>query len=180
VIAADVQYLLGAPSASAGYANAGSVYNSNGHFCSTTQIDLTVAQNNFFPDLTGPQNAAMQVDYQCAFVYNSNTTTTMVSAIAWIPASTVTSASIDWALGLDPTGATAFTSTSPQAVLISSPYVLPAGIASWVPPSSTSAGGVLMGNIGPRSVYPVWIRRSATGSPGNSQFNLQVTFQVSS
>jgi hypothetical protein len=179
VIAADVQYLLAAPSASAGYVNAGSVYNSNGLFCSTTQVDLAVSQNNFFPDLTGPQNAAMQVDYQCVFVYNSNTTDTMFTSQVWIPSPTVTSASVNWAFGADPTGVTSATSTSPQAVLVSSPYVAPSGVTSWSIPSSTVSGSILVGSIGPRQVCPIWIRRSATGNPGNSSFNLQVTFQVS-
>lgn len=180
MIYSDVQYLLSAPNASSGYAIGGTVYNSNGKFCSTTQADLSVAQNNVFPDLTGPQNAAMQVDYQCIFVYNSNPTDTMFTSQVWIPSSTVTSASINWAIGADPAGVTSYTTSSPQADLISSPYVLPPGILSWAPPSATVSGSLLVGSIGPRQVCPIWVRRSATGNPGNSTFNLQVTFQVSS
>lgn len=175
----EVQYLLAAPNASSGYTLPGTVYNSNGLFCSTTQIDLAVPANNLFPDTTGPQNAQQQVDYQCVFVYNSDTVTTMIATQVWIPSFSVTSASISWAFGLDPTGPTAYTSSSHQAVLISSPYVAPVGVTTWAPPSSTVSGALLIGNLGPRQVYPVWIRRTATGNPGNSQFNLQTTFQVS-
>lgn len=174
----EVQYLLAAPNASAGYASPGSVYNSNGMYCSTTQVNTEVAANNIFPDLTGPQNAAQQVDYQCVFVYNSDGTDTMISPTVWIPSTSVTTADIDWAFALDPTGASSNSSGSQQALLIANPYVAPTGITEWTAPSSTVGGGLSAGNIGPGQVYPVWIRRTATGNPGTSQFNLQVTFNV--
>lgn len=174
----EVQYLLAAPNASAGYASPGSVYNSNGKYCSTTQVNTEVANNNVFPDLTGPQNAAQQVDYQCVFVYNSDGTDTMVSSVVWIPSTSVTTAAIDWAYALDPTGASSYNTENQQALLVANPYNAPAGITSWSSPSATVAGGLSAGNIGPGQVYPVWIRRTATGNPGTSQFNLQVTFNV--
>lgn len=173
----EVQYLLSAPNASAGYASPGSVYNSNGMYCSTTQVNLSVALNNLFPDLTGPQNAAQQIDYQCVFMYNSDETDTMVSPTVWIPSSSVTSSVIAWAIGLDPTGVSAYNTDDEQALLISSPYIAPPGI-NWRGPSVSVAGGVSAGNIGPGQVCPVWIRRTATGNPGTSEFNLQVTFNT--
>jgi hypothetical protein len=174
----EVQYLLAAPNATAGYQLPGTVYNSNGRYCSTTQIDLEVSFNNLFPDLTGVQNAAQQVDYQCVFIYNSDTVTTMVGSQVWIPTASVTSASITWAFALDPTGVTNYNNPYPQSLLISSPYIAPAGVTNWASPSASVSGALSAGNIGPRQVYAVWVRRTATGTPGDSQFNLQVTFNV--
>lgn len=175
----EVQYLLAAPSASAGYAVPGTVYNSNGMYCSTTQVNVEVAQNNLFPDLTGPQNSQQQVDYQCIFIYNSDTTASMVSVVAWIPTSSVTSASVNWAIAADPTLPSSYTSTSQQALLIANPQTAPAGITSWVAPSTTPSGGVFLGTISARQVCPVWIRRTATGlAAASAAFSLQVTFEV--
>lgn len=163
--ASDIQYLLSAPNAVAGYSLPGTVYNSNGGYCSTTQVDLSVSQDNLFPDATGPQTAAQQVDYQCIFVYNSNESSVFTGVTMWIPATSVISAAINWAIAADPAGVSPYTQTGYQATLISSPYIAPAGITTWMSPSTSIAGGVFIGDIGPQQVYPVWIQRTLTGSP---------------
>lgn len=175
----EVQYLLSAPNANAGYASASTVYNSNGNYVSTTQVDVSVAQNNLFPDLTGPQNAAQQVDYQCVFVYNSDPSVTMVNSVAWIPSNTLTSNAISWAIAADPTGVSNYNTTSQQALLISNPQVAPAGIATWIAPGANFSTGAALGTIGPRQVYPIWIRRTATGAASTGAgFTLYVTFDI--
>lgn len=175
----EVQYLLAAPAASAGYVSPGSVYNSNGMYCSTTQVNGGVPANNIFPDLTGPQVAAQQVDYQCLFVYNSDPTSPMVNTRVWFPSTSILSSAVNWEVAPDPTGPTAFNSSSQQAVLIANPLAAPAGVTNWLPPSSTSSGGVSLATIGPRQVAAVWLKRAATGLPASpAGFNLQVTFDV--
>lgn len=175
----EVQYLLAAPNASGGYLVPGTVYNSNGMYCSTTQVDVAVAQNNLFPDLTGPQNAAQQVDYQCVFVYNSDTSDAMSNSIVWIPSTSVTSSAVNWALAADPTGISNYNTAAQQALLIANPQTAPAGISSWTAPSASVTGGVSLGTIGPRQVAAFWIRRSATGiGTASAAFNLQVTFDA--
>lgn len=175
--AADVQYLLAAPNASAGYAVPGTVYNSNGLYCSTTQLNLEVPGNNFFPDLTGPQTAAQQVDYQCLFIYNSSDTVTMTGATVWMPSGSVVSDALDWAVGADAVGASPYESTSPQAASITSPYIEPSGVLSWVSPSSTISGGLFIGNINPQQVYCIWVRRTATGTAAeDASFLLYTSF----
>lgn len=163
----DIQYLLSAPNANAGYSLPGTVYNSNGLYCSTTQVDLSVAKNNIFPDATGPQTAAAQIDYQCVFVYNSNETNTFTGVTMWIPTTSVVSAAINWAIAADPQGVSPYTQTGAQAAVISSPYIAPTGILSWSGPSSSIGGGVFIGDIGPRQVFPIWIRRTLVGTPAN-------------
>lgn len=175
----EVQYLLAAPNASSGYSDPGSVYNSNGKYCSTTQINVEVAANNLFPDLTGVQNAAQMVDYQCVFVYNSDLTAAMANTYVWLPTSALLSNAINWAIAPDPTGASSYTTSAQQALLIANPQVAPAGINAWTPPSSSFSGGVNIGTIGPRQVFPIWVRRTATGiAAATAGFTLQVTFNV--
>lgn len=174
----EVQYLLAAPNSVAGYTFPGTVYNSLGKYCSTTQVNAT-AQNNLFPDLTGVQNAALQVDYQCVFVYNSDASSSMSSTYVWIPSTSVTSSAITWAIAADTTGVSNYNSVSQQAILIANPTTAPAGITTWIAPSANFSGGVLLGTIGPRQVFPVWVRRTATGIGAlSAAFNLQVTFNA--
>lgn len=175
----EVQYLLAAPNASAGYQDAGTVYNSNGLYCATTQVNVSVAANNLFPDLTGVQNAAQMVDYQCIFVYNSDVTASMANTYAWLPSSSILSNAVSWAIAPDPTGVSNYNTASQQALLIANPQTAPAGISVWTAPSSTFSGGINLGTIGPRQVRPIWIRRTATGIAATTAgFTLQVTFDA--
>ena len=175
----EVQYLLAAPNASSGYSDPGTVYNSNGMYCSTTQINVEVPGNNTFPDITGVQNAAQMVDYQCFFIYNSDTVSSMANTFVWLPSSAILTNAVSWAIAADPTGVSNYTTTSQQALLIANPQVAPAGITSWTAPSSTFNGGVNIGTIGPRQVFPIWMRRTATGiAAATAGFTLQVTFDA--
>ena len=176
----EVQLLLAAPQAAGGYLSPGSVYNSLGRWASTTQLDASVPLNNLFPDLTGPQNAASQVDYQCLFVYNSDTVSTMANVYAWIPSSGVIGA-VAWAVGADTTLASAYDATgTPQAGYISAPTIAPSTVPAWYAPSAASSGGAPLPSIAPGEVVAFWVRRTAVNSPAyaGAGFNLQVTFDV--
>lgn len=175
----DVLILLSAPQAPAGNVSPGSVYNSNGRWCSTTQLDAAVPDGNLFPDLSGPQNAAQQVDYQCLFAANVNTADTAVNVTAWIPQSSVTGL-VQWAVAADPAGASpAGQAGTPQAAYITSPTVPPAGTAAWEGPSADVTGGAVLGTLGPGEAAAFWVRRTAVNSPaGTAQFSLQVTFDA--
>lgn len=176
---AEVQFLLAAPAASSGYSVPGTVYNSNGKYCSTTQVNTVVAANNIFPDLTGAQNAALQVDYQCIFVYNSDPTTTMTNTYVWMPSSSILGASPAWAYAADPTGASAYNTVNQQALLIANPQTAPVGITTWVAPVASASLGLALGNVSPRQVFPFWIRRTATGvASASAGFSISVTFDV--
>jgi hypothetical protein len=150
--ASDILFLLAAPTATAGYGLMGVAGQSWGNFVSTTPLSAT-AQNNLFADITGAENAADQVDYACVFILNNTTSgQSMVSATAWLP-----------------------TQNIPNA------FQAPAGITTWAAPSTTSSGGVALGTIAPGSVAAVWLRRSASATPGVAQtIGLQVAFDTSS
>jgi hypothetical protein len=178
----EVQLLLAAPAASGGYTAPGSVYNSNGKWCSTTQVNADTTQNNLFPDVTGPENAASQVDYQCVFIYNTDDTTTIANVWAWIPASSV-AGPLDWAVGADANGATPYNqSGAVQAGYITAPTIAPSTVSAFYGPSSAASGGAQVSAIGPGQVAAVWVRRTATdsGAYTGDTFNLQITFDVTS
>jgi hypothetical protein len=178
------QLLLAAPAAASGYSAPGVVYNSLGKFASTTQPNADVPLDNIFPDLTGPQNAAQQIDYQCLFFYNSDTTFTLTNVTAWLPTAGIQTAAIDWAVGADTTLPSLFTSSTPQAGFITSPLIAPSTVTSFVGPVAELPGGVSLGSIAPSHVAAFWIRRTATGftdengDPVLAGFNIQVTFDV--
>lgn len=175
----EIQLLLAAPQASAGYSVPGSVYNSLGRWASTTQLNTDVPLNNLFPDLTGPQNAASMTDYQCLFVYNTDDTDTMRNVFAWIPTSSVVGP-LGWAVGADTTGVTSVNSILQQAGYISAPTIAPATVTSWSGPSSLPSGGAQLPSIGPGQVAAFWVRRAANNSAAftGDTFDIQVTFDA--
>lgn len=179
IVSSDIQFLLSAPGASAGNATAGVVENSLGLYMSTTQLSGT-ALDNLFTDLTGAENAASQVDYQCVFVLNNTASgNSMLNTVAWIPTSgNVTGATLH-AIGVDTVAASAKASSSAQGLLIANATTAPAGV-TFVAPSATNAGGVAMGTIAPGYCRAVWIRRTATNSaPLNADgFTLEIDFDT--
>lgn len=177
------QLLLAAPAAAGGYAAPGVVYNSLGRYCSTSQLNTEVPLDNFFPDLTGPQNAGLQVDYQALFFYNTDDTFTLTNVSAWLPTTGLQTSAITWAIGADTTLASPYNqSGTPQAGYISSPLIAPSTVSSWHPPISELPGGAPLGSVAPGHVAAFWIRRTATGYIGTAPvvagFNVQVTFDV--
>ena len=176
IVSSDVQFLLSAPMAASGYTMPGVPGNSLGLYASTTQV-ITDTQDNLFTDLTGSQNAADQVDYQALFIFNSNSTHTMLSPMAWLPSGLITG-SCTFAIAADLTLPSSYTSSSPQALSILNPLQAPAGITTWAAPSSGSSGGVALPNIPARSVAAVWIRRTANGSASSVSVTPEVTFST--
>jgi hypothetical protein len=180
---ATPQLLLAAPQAASGYVTPGSVYNSNGRWASTTQLNASTVLSNLFPTLTGPQNAGQQVDYQALFVFNTDTEQTMANVFAWLPTSGLVTSAIDWAVGADSTGASTSTQTgTPQAGYITSPTIAPATVPAWYAPSGTPSGGASMASIPPGCVAALWIRRTATDyvtASVTAGFEIQVTYDVS-
>ena len=179
IVSSDIQYFLSAPGASAGNANAGSVGSSWGKYFSTTQLSGTPL-DNLFPDLTGAQNAASQVDYACLFVLNNTASgNSMLNTIVWIPTSGNVTGATTHAVGVDPAASTAKGSSPVQAATIVSATTAPSGV-SFVAPSATNAGGVSLGTIAPGFVRAVWIRRTATNSAplNNDGFTLECDFDT--
>lgn len=180
IVAGDIKFLLSAPVATAGYVLPGSPGNSLGKYASTSQLSTT---NNgldaLFPDLTGAQNAADQVDYQCVFIWNSHATLTMLTPYVWLPVGMLGNTNTaSFAVGADPTLPSPLGSSSLQAVGIASPVQAPSGVNTWAGPTTLSSNGIALPNIPAGDVAAVWIRRTANGSAGLNQLTLDITFDT--
>lgn len=160
IASTDILYKGSTTSGSAGnsVANGGAGTNLGKYASSGTLTDATL--DNVFADLTGDQNAASQVDYQCIFVHNNHATLTLQNAVVWI--TTQVSGGADMAIGLDTTAVSAVGSATAQALTIASATTAPSGVTFSAP--TTKAGGLSIGNIAAGNVKAIWLRRTATNS----------------
>lgn len=160
IASTDILFKLSAPGASAGNAiAAGAAGTSLGKYVSTTVV-VDATMDNVFPDVTGDENAASNVDYQCLFIHNNHATLTLQNAVMWL-ASEV-SGGVNMALGADTVAPSAVGSSTAQALLIANKNTAPAGVGFSAP--TTKAAGISLGSIGPGQVKALWLRRTATNS----------------
>jgi hypothetical protein len=180
IVSGDILFLLAAPGASAGFATGGTSGDSWGKYCSTTQVSGTPL-NNLFPDITGAQNAADQVDYACVFILNNTAGgDSMLNTVAWLPTGSDVAGGATLSLAVDPAASSLKSSSVQQAAVIGSATAAPSGVSGWVNDSASSAGGVSLGTIAPNFVKAVWIRRTATNSAplNNDGFGLEIDFDT--
>ena len=116
--------------------------------------------NDLFPDISGAQNAASQVDYAGLAVLNNNASNILQNAVAYISAETALGAVI--AIGADTTAASAKGAAGAQLVTIASSTTAPAGASFSAP--TTLGTGIALGAIGIAQVKGLWIRRTASAS----------------
>lgn len=186
IVASDIQFLLAAPSASAGFATAGTPGSSWGKYISTTQLSSTPL-DNLFLDLTGAQNAAQQVDYACVFILNATASgNSMLNTVLWLPTSADVAGGTTVTVGADPAAASVKTTSTVQAAVISASTNAPAGVSTWVsnvgtdPASPSYTGGLQLGTIAAGSCKAFWVKRTATNSApvNNDGFGWQVDFDT--
>lgn len=117
--------------------------------------------NDLFPDITGAQNAASQIDYAGIYVCNTNVNNDWVSPAAWISAETAGGASL--AIGVDTTAQSALGSASAQMLTIASSTTAPAGVTFSAP--TTFGTGVALSTLTKNSNgRGLWIRRTAANT----------------
>lgn len=186
IVSTDILFMLAAPGASAGNTTTGTVGNSWGKYVSTTALSATPL-DNLFPDITGAQNAASQVDYACIFILNNTASgDSMLNTVAWLPSSLVVAGGANVSLAGDNIAASAKGSSSAQAAVIVSSTTTPTGISSFVNPTGTAptypsyTNGIQLGTIAPGFVRAVWVKRTATNSApvNNDGFTLEVDFDT--
>lgn len=158
IIASDILLKLSTTAGSAGNTLAGTVGASLGKYVSTTVV--AGAANDLFPNITGAENAASQVDYACVFVHNAHATLTLTTAKVYVSAEVPGGASV--AIGVDSTAASALGSSSAQAVTIADETTAPVGPTFSTP--TTTGAALALGNIGPGQVKAFWVRRTASNS----------------
>lgn len=175
IAASDILLKLSAPGAAAGNTTAGTVGNSLGKYVSTTQVSGT-ALNNIFPDITGAQNAASQVDYECVFVHNNHATLTAQNVSLYGTSDVAGGAT--WQIGADPAAASAIGSSTAQAAVIANSTTAPSGVTFSAP--VTDGAGLAVGDIAPGQVKAFWIKRSAanTSALNNDGFTIDVSFDT--
>jgi len=126
-----------------------------------TNADLTDnVLNNLFPDVTGAENAASNVDYQCVFLYNAHATLTWLSVVVWLSAETAGGSS--FAIGVDTTAASAVGGAGAQALTIANKNTAPAGVTFSAP--TTQGTGIAVGDIPAGQVKAIWIRRTSANT----------------
>lgn len=121
-------------------------------------VDATL--NNLFPDVTGDENAASNVDYQLMFVYNAHATLPWTTVVAWI-ASEVAGGS-SFAIWPDSTAASALANASAQALTIANKNTAPAASSFSAP--TTKGTGLSLGTIAAGQVKGLWVRRTAANT----------------
>lgn len=161
IVSTDIRYRYSVVSGTAGNLVAtGGPGTSRGRHVSTTPLP-DGGLNNLFPDITGDENAAGNVDYQCIFVYNSHATLTLKAAKVWI-ASEIAGGALA-ALALDNIGVTALGANVTQATEIPGKDSAPAAVSVFST-ATTKGSALLIGDMPPGTVRAIWIRRTATNS----------------
>lgn len=160
ITATDILYKTSTTAGAAGNANAQAVAGQSlGKYISTTVItDATL--NNLFPDVTGDENAASNVDYQCYFVHNNHASLTWQSPVAWLSAEVA--GGVTAAIAVDTTAASAIGSATAQAVTIANKNTAPAGQSFSAP--TTKGTGLAVGNLPNGQCKGIWVRRTAANT----------------
>lgn len=172
IASTDVLFKYSTTAGAAGNTTAGSAGTSLGKYISTTPIqDATL--DNLFPDITGDENAASNVDYQAFFVHNNHATLTLQNTVVWLASEVAGGANT--AIATDNIAASAVGASTAQAATIATKNTAPTGTSAFSAPT-TKATGLSLGNIGPGQVKAIWVRRTATNSA--AQNNDGVTIRV--
>jgi hypothetical protein len=117
--------------------------------------------NDLFPDITGAQNAASQVDYSCLFIHNNNASNAYQNAVVYISSEVAGGAST--ALATDNTAISALGSASAQAGNIATSTTTPSGVSAFSSPT-TAGTGLALGSIPVANVKAFWVRRTAANT----------------
>lgn len=150
---------------------AGSANGSLGGFCSTTEI-TSATLHNLFDVISGAENIALEAEYRCFFVHNSNVTDTFLNVRVFLVSEVAGGANA--AVGVDATAASAVGSALAQAVTVADEDTAPSGVSFTIP--TDYAAGAIIGDLAPGEVRAVWVRRTTTNSAAQS--NDGVTLRV--
>lgn len=159
IVAGDILFKYTTTAGSAGNTTAGVALGSLGKYISTTQItDATL--NNLFDDVTGDENAALDVEYRCFMVHNNHATLTLLSPVVWISAEV--SGGTNIAISVDSTAASAVGASAAQAKQVADESTAPS-TQTFTSPTSKGTG-LALADLPPGQVKAIWVRRTATNS----------------
>jgi hypothetical protein len=160
IVASDIKKKLSIKTGSAGNSlTQGSPDASLGKYISTTEVSGT-ALNNLFDNVSGPENAASDVEYRCVFIHNAHASLTYQAPVVYL--SSEVAGGCAMALGVDTVAASAIASASAQALEVADESTAPAGVSFSSP--TTAATGLALGNIAAGYCKAVWVRRTAANT----------------
>lgn len=160
IIATEILYKTSTTAGAAGNANAQTTAGQSlGKYISTTTItDATL--NNLFPDVTGTENAAANVDYQGYFVHNSNASLTWTGPVAWLSAEVA--GGVTTAISIDTTAASAIGSATAQMKTIANKNTAPATQTFTAP--TTKGTGLALSDLPAGQCKGIWVQRTAANT----------------
>jgi hypothetical protein len=166
VVAGDMKWYL---SGGSGNTNPNA---SIGGAISTTQVtDNTV--DNLFDDVSSAEALAGSVDYRCAYIKNTNGSSTLTDVKIWIDSNTP-NANTAYRIGLDPAGVSG-TAVAPSPLDEDTP---PPGVTfSHSPDPTTSGSGLSIGNMAAGTYQAVWFERTVTAGAASAA-NDPATFKI--
>jgi hypothetical protein len=174
IIASEIVYRYTTTAGSAGDSTANTTVSTFLGKYAATSAWAGGGTNDLFPDITGAQNAASQVDYAGLAILNNNGANPAQNSVAYISSEVAGGASV--ALAADTTAASAKGSATAQLVTIANSTTAPAGASFSAP--TTAATGVSLGTIPVANVKGLWIRRSAANSAALSTDGATFAVQV--
>jgi hypothetical protein len=173
IVAGDIHFRASTTAGAAGNSTAyGGVDTGLGKYATSNDLaDATL--NAMFSDVTGAENAASAIHYQCLFVYNANASNAYQSPFAWLSAEVAGGASI--AIGADTTAASAVGAAPAQGLTIANRTTAPAGVAFSSP--TTFATGVALSTIPIGNVKGLWVRRTAANTAALNADGVTISVQ---
>jgi hypothetical protein len=170
IIATEILYKTSVVTGAAGNATTQTVAGQSlGKYISTTTItDATL--NNLFPDVTGTENAASNVDYQGYFVHNNNASLTWTGPVAWLSAEVA--GGVTTAISIDTTAASAIGSASAQMKQIANKNTAPTSQTFTAP--TTKATGLALSDIPNGQCKGIWVQRTAANTSAVSSDGVTV------
>jgi hypothetical protein len=160
ISASDILYKLSIKTGAAGNSAAqGDPNASLGKYISQTQTSAT-ALNNLFDNVSGPENAASDVEYRCVFVHNNHGSLSLQGPVIYLLSEV--SGGCAMAIAVDSTAASAIGSSSAQALSVADESTAPVGLTFTSP--TTLATGLALGDIPAGYCKAFWIRRTAANT----------------
>lgn len=156
----DILMKLSITSGAAGNAAAQTDPNASiGKYVSTTT--MAAGALGLFDNVSGPENAASDVEYRCVFVLNNHATLTYYSAVVYLSAEV--SGGTSCAIATDNVAASAKGASSAQAALVANETTAPTACSAFSSPT-TRATGLSLGDIPAGQVRAFWVKRTAANT----------------
>ena len=179
IVAGDIKFKLSTRGGSAGNQAAGFPSLSLGKYISTSEI-TSAELNNLFDDISGEENAALDVQYRCIFIHNAHGSLDLGNVRLWISAEASGGADIAIAIteiGGPPSWTSPINQAAAQAEEIANGSTAPVGLSFFYPDSQVTGQEIAdPSTLESGHCVAFWIRRTAadTAAMTNDSFTLMI------